>query len=148
MNRIQKAAAGGAIVFATLGGGALGAALLNGSAGAQTDPTTTAPASSSDTTAPAGSTAPAAPSRGGQPHDPSKGGHTANGITEQVLTGDTATKVTAAAQAAVPDATIERVENDAEGAVYEAHMVKADGSHVTVKLDANFTVTGIEDGYK
>jgi hypothetical protein len=144
MNRIQKALAGGAIVLSALGGGALGAALINGSASAQTDTPTTTPASSS---APAASAAPAAPDQGAQ-RDPSKGGHVANGITEVVLTGDAATKATAAAQAAVPGATIERVENDAEGAVYEAHMVKADGSHVTVKLDANFSVTGIEAGHK
>ena len=71
----------------------------------------------------------------------------ANGITETVLTGDTAEKVKAAALAAVPDGTIQRVENDAEGAVYEAHMVKADGTHVTVKLDASFNVTSIEEGH-
>ena len=62
-----------------------------------------------------------------------------------LLTGDTADKVKAAALAAVPGGTIERVENDAEGSPYEAHMTKADGSHVTVKVDASFNVTGIED---
>ena len=71
---------------------------------------------------------------------------TANGITETLLTGDTATKAKAAALAAVPGGTIERVETDAEGATYEAHMTKADGSEVTVKLDANFKVTGVETG--
>ena len=54
--------------------------------------------------------------------------------------------MTAAAQTAVPGGTIQRVENDAEGAVYEAHMTKADGTQVTVKLDANFAVTGTETG--
>jgi hypothetical protein len=79
--------------------------------------------------------------------DPTKGGHVgANGVVEKLLTGTTADKVRAAALAAVPGATIERVENDAEGAVYEAHMVKSDGTHVTVKMDANFKVTGIETG--
>ena len=79
--------------------------------------------------------------------DPTKGGHVgANGIVEKLLTGTTADKARAAALAAVPGATIERVENDAEGATYEAHMVKSDGSHVTVKMDANFKVTGIEAG--
>jgi len=146
MNRIQKTLAGGVIVFSALGGGALGAALMNGSASAQTG-TTTAPAASTPA-APASPATPETPDHAGAPRDPSKGGHVANGITEKVLTGDAATKAKAAAQAAVPGATIERVENDAEGAVYEAHMVKADGSHVTVKLDANFKVTGIEDGYR
>jgi hypothetical protein len=80
-------------------------------------------------------------------NDPTQGGHVgANGVVEKLLTGTTADKARAAALAAVPGATIERVENDAEGATYEAHMVKSDGSHVTVKMDANFKVTGIETG--
>lgn len=84
-----------------------------------------------------------------QPADPSKGGHVGqNGVKEELLTGDTATQATAAAQAAVPDGTIERVENDAEGATYEAHVLKADGSHVTVKMDASFKVTSVETGHK
>ena len=129
---------------------AVGAVLAERQRQSQTDPTTSAPAA---TTAPAdatgGSTTPAAGARGDLgTRDPSKGGHVANGITETVLTGDDATKATAAAQAAVPDGTIERVETDAEGATYEAHMVKADGSHVTVKMDASFSVTSVEDGVK
>jgi hypothetical protein len=44
----------------------------------------------------------------------------------------------------VPDGAIERVENDAEGSSYEAHMVKSDGTHVTVKVEANFNLTNIE----
>ncbi|MDQ6753088.1 MAG: hypothetical protein M3017_06725, partial [Actinomycetota bacterium] len=78
--------------------------------------------------------------------DPSRGGHQANGITEQLLTGDTAAKVKAAALAANPGATIQRVENDAEGATYEAHILKADGTAATVKLDASFKVTATETG--
>ena len=143
MNPIRKAAFGAAMVGCTLAGGAMGAALLNGSAGAQTATTTP----TADTTAPA-QQAPAqqAPPDRGAPRDPSQGGHMANGVTETLLTGDTAEKVKAAALEAVPGGTVERVENDAEGATYEAHMTKADGSHVTVKLDASFKVTGIEDG--
>jgi len=80
-------------------------------------------------------------------NDPTQGGHVgANGVVEKLLTGTTADKARAAAMAAVPGGTVERVENDAEGAVYEAHMVKSDGTHVTVKMDANFKVTGIETG--
>ena len=82
-----------------------------------------------------------------QRFDRHKGGHIgANGKAEEILTGDTAAKVTAAAEAAVPGGTIDRVETDTEGDVYEAHMTKSDGSHVTVKFDANFNVTNIEDG--
>ena len=80
--------------------------------------------------------------------DPTKGGHVgANGVREELLTGDTAANAKAAALAAVPGGTIVRVENDAEGATYEAHMTKADGSYVTVKMDGNFKVTGIESGF-
>ena len=62
------------------------------------------------------------------------------------MTGDDLTKATAAAQAAVPGATIDRAETDAEGAAYEVHITKADGSEATVKLDASFNVTSVEDG--
>ncbi len=71
----------------------------------------------------------------------------AHGPGETLLTGTTASKVTAAAKAAVPRATIIRVETDAQGAAYEAHMKKADGSYVTVKLDKNFKVTSTVDGF-
>ncbi len=81
------------------------------------------------------------------PFDPKVGGHVgANGQREELLTGDNASKATAAALAAVPGGTVDRVETDTEGDVYEAHMTKADGSHVTVKFDGSFNVTRIEDG--
>ena len=41
--------------------------------------------------------------------------------------------------------TIDRVETDSDGSPYEAHVTKADGTQVVVKVDANFAVTGIED---
>jgi hypothetical protein len=136
MKPIRKAVIGAALAGTTLMGGALGAALLNGTATAASSTSTTAPAASS-----------ASPSNGGAPADPSLGGHVgANGTREELLTGDTAEKVKAAALAAVPGGTIERVETDAEGSPYEAHMTKADGTHVTVKVDSNFTVTSTEDG--
>ena len=71
----------------------------------------------------------------------------AHGPGETLLTGTTAAKVTAAAKAAAPGATIIRVETDAQGAAYEAHMKKADGSYVTVKLDKSFNVTSTVDGF-
>ena len=83
-----------------------------------------------------------------QQFDPSKGGHVGkNGVKEELLTGETADKATAAALAAVPGGKIDRVETDAEGAAYEAHMTKPDGSHVTVTFDANYQVTATEDGH-
>jgi hypothetical protein len=64
---------------------------------------------------------------------------------EQLLTGDALAKVTAAAKAKEPSATIERVETDSDG-VYEAHMVRADGTHITVQVDNGFAVTNVEEG--
>ncbi len=76
------------------------------------------------------------------------GGHIGkNGVKEVVLTGNLATKATNAALAAYPGATIDRVENDADGGgVYEAHMTKADGSRITVLFDANMNITSTETG--
>jgi uncharacterized membrane protein YkoI len=66
---------------------------------------------------------------------------------ETVLTGDTASKVTAAAQAKVPGGTVLRVEADGDGnAAYEAHMLKADGTPVTVSVDKDFNVVSVETG--
>jgi hypothetical protein len=64
---------------------------------------------------------------------------------EKLLTGETAAKVTAAAKAKEPTATIERVETDSDG-VYEAHMVRTDGTHITVQVDASFAVTAVQEG--
>lgn len=80
--------------------------------------------------------------------DPHDGLHVGtNGVHEELLTGDNAARATAAALAAIPGGTIDRVETDAEGDAYEAHMTKSDGSRVTVKFDSNFTVTNIEEGH-
>ena len=83
--------------------------------------------------------APAAPSAqqpwGGQRSD------------ETPLTGDALSKVTALAQAKVPGGTIIRVETDADGhAAYEAHMVKADGTLVTVYVDKAYKVVSVQTG--
>jgi len=130
MERFKKFATIPAMLGLVLGAGALaGAASL---ASAQTA-TTSATQPSISQTAPQ--------------FDPHKGGHIgANGVKEVLLTGDQATQATNAALAANPGATIERVETDAEGAVYEAHIVKADGTHATVKFDQNFNITSTETG--
>ena len=50
-----------------------------------------------------------------------------------------------AALAEVPGGTIARVETDADGnARYEAHMTRADGTPVTVYVDAEFDVVSVE----
>jgi hypothetical protein len=64
---------------------------------------------------------------------------------ETLLTGDTASKVEAAARAKVPNGTIVRVETDADGnAAYEAHMTKADGTPVTVYVNEQFEVVSVQ----
>jgi hypothetical protein len=64
---------------------------------------------------------------------------------EHLLSGDTATKVRAAALAKYPGATVLRVETDSDG-VYEAHLTTSDGRRVTVEVDKAFKVTGEESG--
>jgi hypothetical protein len=80
-------------------------------------------------------------------------GHMANpaqmnhGPGETLLTGSAASKARAAARAAVPGATVIRVETDSGPAAYEAHLRKSDGSHATVKLDRSFHVTATKSGF-
>ncbi|MDP9259811.1 MAG: hypothetical protein M3Q31_25125 [Actinomycetota bacterium] len=71
----------------------------------------------------------------------------AHGPGETLLTGGDLAKATAAAQGAVPGGTIIRVETDSGGATYEAHVKKADGTTVTIKLDAAFNVTATQSGF-
>jgi hypothetical protein len=141
MKPIRKAVIGATLAGSTLLGGALGATLLNGTANAASSTSTTAPSSSTSNPAPTGNP--------GGSFDPTQGDHVgADGTRETLLTGDTAEKVKAAALAAVPGGTIERVETDAEGSPYEAHMTKSDGSQVTVKVDSSFKVTSVEEGHR
>ena len=62
---------------------------------------------------------------------------------EELLAGDTLTKVKEAALAKYPGASVVRIETDSDG-VYEAHLTKADGTPVTVEVDKSFAVTGEE----
>ena len=92
--------------------------------------------SSSSSTSPNVATAPAAGAQGGTV-DQSKSVRS----DEHLLTGDTASKVRAAALAKYPGATIQRVESDSDG-VYEAHLVTSSGERVTVEVGKDFAVTG------
>jgi uncharacterized membrane protein YkoI len=139
MNTAKKTALGAAMLIATVTGGAVGASMV-GVAGAQTNPTTTTTASADQST-----TAKADTETSGT-DQADRGPHEANGKTETELTGDDATKAKEAALAAVPGGTVERVETDADGATYEAHVTKSDGSKVTVKMDADFKVTEVAEG--
>jgi hypothetical protein len=120
----QRIAMTAAIVLG-LAAGSYGVASAASKAGSTTTTTTT--------------TTPSAPSA----QEP--WGHQRDDETE--LTGDTASKVAAAAKAEVSGGTVIRVETDADGkALYEAHMTNADGEPVTVYVDKDFNVVSTETG--
>ena len=111
--------------------GGIGALAATSSASAAS--TTPSPAAASSVPGASGQRAPA---------------HTATSVRpgEKAQTGATLATLQAAALKAVPGGTVYRVETDADGATFEAHMTKADGSEVTVKFDKSFKVTAIQAG--
>jgi len=123
-------------------GSMLGAAGIASAATGSTTPSISG--SSSSTTAPSGAPT-GAPPTGGPMGDPATMTH---GPGETLLTGTQLASATAAADAAVPGATIVRAETNSSGGYpYEVHMKKADGSYVTVELDTNFTVITTISGF-
>jgi hypothetical protein len=84
---------------------------------------------------------------GSPPGDPSQGGHVGpNGVREELLTGDVASKVRAAALDKVGGGTVERVETDADhGSPYEAHIRRSDGSELEVLVNKDFSVTAVNE---
>jgi hypothetical protein len=70
-----------------------------------------------------------------------------HGPGEILLTDGPADKVKQAALDKVPGATVIRVETDSAGSPYEAHLRKSDGNEVTVKVDKEFNVTAVENGF-
>ena len=120
-NRTRRVLAAGAVVLGLVAGSYGVAAAASGNGSSSKDSTTTQSAPSAQNP------------WGAQRSD------------ETPLTGDTLAKVKAAALAEVPDATIVRVETDADGnAAYEAHVVKADGTPATVYVDKQFDVVSVE----
>jgi hypothetical protein len=132
--RLQKAVLVGAVA-AGLAAGSYGiASAASGDSGSDSSP------SSGATAAPP--TTPASPGHGGPGGGRPWGGQRSD---ETPLTGDTASKVEAAAKAKVPGGTIVRVETDADGhAKYEAHTTDADGTPVTVYVGEDFQVESFE----
>ena len=133
VNRLQKAVIVGAVAVGLAAGsyGIASAASGGSGTGSSSTGTTTQPSQPSQ---PHGY----GTNGGGQPW----GGQRSD---ETLLTGDTAAKVKAAAEAKVPGGTVVRVETDADGhAKYEAHMTKADGTPVTVYVDEQFGVVSVE----
>jgi hypothetical protein len=122
---------GGLLATGVVAGAIIGGTVL--SSAATTTPS--APSSSSSTAAPGTSGAQA----------PNKQSTPVRGD-EKAVSTEVAAKLKAAALKAVPGGTVYRVETDADGDAYEAHMTKADGSLVTVKFDKNYAVTKVEEG--
>jgi hypothetical protein len=127
---------------AMIGGGLVAGGILAG--------TLTANAATGDTTAAATSATSYSQAAGGATEGPAGGAPTGDAdpsqpqrSDEQLLTGDTATKVTDVVEAKYPDATIQRVETDSDG-VYEAHIVTADGEQLTVQVGSDFSITGTQ----
>jgi uncharacterized membrane protein YkoI len=82
---------------------------------------------------------------GGRGGDHGRGG----GNGETLLTGDTATKASAAAVAKVGGTATRastETDNANSAAAYEVHVTKADGTHVVVILDKNDNVLTVETG--
>lgn len=134
-NRLRRALVSGTIVA----GAGLGAA---GVASAATSASTTPAASSSGSTAPSSGSSATPPSGAMNPATVS------HGPGETLLTGTQLAQATAAADAAVPGATVIRAETNSSGASpYEVHMTKSDGTDVTVELDSNFGVVATVSGF-
>ena len=119
-----------ALVWVVSGAAVLGFAVgATGFASAATNSTdTTAPQIQLD--------ASNAPQANGQPAGPAAG--------ETALTGDVATSVTEAAQAAAPGATVDRVETDSSGHTYEAHVTLEDGTQKILFFNDAFEADGEE----
>jgi len=127
--RKRRLAGAAALLLAGgISGGALAATSSASAAGAST--------SSTVASSPAAATGPRAPA---DTATPVRAG-------EKAVTGAGLATLKAAALKAVPGGTVYRVETDADGATYEAHMTKADGTHVTVKFNKSFAVTAVQNG--
>jgi hypothetical protein len=141
MDKSQKAVPRFLVVAAIVTGVALGsygiAAAASGSGSSSTSTTTAA--------APSTTTPPSAPAQA-PPGATAQNPWGQQRSDETLLTGDTATKVQQVAVAKVGSgATVVRVETDADGhAPYEVHMVKSDGTPVTVYVDKSFNVVSVE----
>jgi len=131
---------GAALVAAGLAGGVIIAGAMGASANAATS--SPSPAATSGTSGATGATGGSGAATTAPQH-PTGDQSKPQRSDETLLTGDTAAKVTAAALAKYPGATIQRVETDSDG-VYEAHIVTTAGDWVIVQVGKDFTVTGTQ----
>jgi hypothetical protein len=142
MDRKQRAVPRTLVVAAVVVGVALGSYGIASAASGSGSTSSTSPPTAAPSTAAPSTTAPPQAPPGATAQNP----WGAQRSDETLLTGDTAARVKQLALAKVGSgATVVRVETDADGhAAYEAHMVKSDGTPVTVYVDKSFTVVGVE----
>lgn len=119
--------------------GAVGLLLAGGLAGGALAATDSASAASTPTPTTSSRAAASAPGPRADMATPVRPG-------EKEQTGTNLAALKAAALKAVPGGTVYRVETDADGSTYEAHMTKAGGTEVTVKFDKNLKVTEVQAG--
>jgi len=124
---------------------ALGVNAVANAAGSSPSPSSTSTSAPPSGPAPKGAPT-GTPPTGSVPKGGGPGDSTHAGPGETLLTGTTAAKVKAAALAAVPGATVVRVETDSGSATYEAHLKTSSGTEKTVKVNADFTVAAVQDG--
>jgi hypothetical protein len=127
----------GLVASGLVAGGILAGTMTASAATPSASTASTTPATATTATTATSSAAPTAPTNP-NPGDLSKPQRS----DEQLLTGDTAAKVKAAALAKYPTATIQRLETDSDG-VYEAHVVVS-GKPIIVQVGSDFTVTGTQ----
>jgi len=147
---------GGLLAAGTLAGGILAGTLSASAAQASSSTASTSSTASSTsvsaaaTAATVAATVPGRPgsagANGSGPPPAGVGGSTPVRSDEKSLSAADAALAKAAALKAVPGGTVYRVETDAGDGTYEAHMHRADGTLVTVKLNASFAVTKVESG--
>ena len=147
---LKIALVGAGVIAGAIGASAIGANASTNSTTAGTGSTSSAYTASGSNTAPSGvpSGAPAnGPAGSGYGHGGPGGPGGQNPNETVIASSDSKYKTLVdAAKAAVPGATVDKVETDSGDAKYEVHMTKSDGSRVTVKFDANLKQTGVEDG--
>lgn len=153
--KMRQMVVGAALMGAAAAGSALAASAITGDTTPSTE--SSAPATDVPTTDGVINLDPGTGSSGtagtaGTPACPAPGDQGPRGPKHEELTGTTADKVTAAAQAAVPGGEVLRVEGkaaddtNADETAYHAHVRKADGTHVRVNINADFTVKDIVEG--
>ncbi|HEX4428637.1 MAG TPA: hypothetical protein VHZ96_05135 [Frankiaceae bacterium] len=120
----------GLVAAGVVAGGVLAGTIGASAATSSGTPASSTPSTESGTTKPPGNAHGSAPVRSD----------------EKAVSAAITADLTKQALAKVPGGKVYRVETDADGDAYEAHMTKADGTEVTVKFDKNFKVTSVETG--